>query len=209
MKHLSHATLLDAIESPSPLAPPQARHLQECAACRADVDRLRAVLARAAGDRAPEPSPLFWDHFTARVSAALRAVSVSPESTSWVGRLQRPLTTWAVAVTATVLVILSVVWRVTLHAPTPVGPVTPAPAMTAAGNRAASALVAPAADNVDADERWAVVRVAAEDLAWEDVHDAGIGARPGAAEGVALELTAEERSELARLLDRELKRNGV
>ena len=65
------------------------------------------------------------------------------------------------------------------------------------------------ADNVDADERWAVVRVAAEDLAWEDVQEAGIAASPGAAEDVALRLTADERSELARLLDQELKRNGV
>jgi hypothetical protein len=66
-----------------------------------------------------------------------------------------------------------------------------------------------AVDNPDTDARWAVVRVAAEDLAWEDVRDAGIAATPGAAEGVALELTADERSELARLLDREMKRNGV
>jgi len=62
---------------------------------------------------------------------------------------------------------------------------------------------------VDADERWAVVRAAAEDLAWEDVQAAGIAASPGATEDVVLQLTADERSELARLLDQELKRNGV
>ncbi len=210
MKHLSRATLLEAIESPAQLPAPDARHLRECSGCRAQVDALRAVLARAAGDRAPEPSPLFWEHFAARVSAAVRSEPMPRTSSAWVSRLSRPMTTWAVAVVAAVLVIVSVVWRVTLHAPTPVGP-GPMPAATAssAATPGATALVAPPADNLDADERWAVVRVAAEDLAWEDVHDAGIGARPGAAEAVALELTAAERSELARLLDRELKRNGA
>jgi hypothetical protein len=53
------------------------------------------------------------------------------------------------------------------------------------------------------------VRAAAEDIAWEDVQEAGISAVPGSAEGVALELSADERLELARLLDHEMKRNGV
>jgi hypothetical protein len=51
--------------------------------------------------------------------------------------------------------------------------------------------------------------VAAEGLDWEDVHAAGISAGPGAVDGAALDLTADERSELARLLDEEMKRNGV
>jgi hypothetical protein len=64
---------------------------------------------------------------------------------------------------------------------------------------------------VDADEdpAWAVVRAAADDLPWEEAHAAGLSARPDAVEGLALELTAEERLELARLLGQELKRNGV
>jgi hypothetical protein len=208
MKHLSPATLLDAVESAAQLPAEEARHLRECGACRAEVDALRAVVARAAADHAPEPPALFWDHFAARVSAAVRTGSPSPESASWFGRLPRPLTTWA-AVAAAALLIVSAIWRVTLQAPTPVGPRPQVTVTTAAGDPAATALAASPADNVDADERWAVVRIAAEDLAWDDAHDAGIGARPGDAEGVALELTADERSELVRLLDRELKRNGV
>ena len=66
-----------------------------------------------------------------------------------------------------------------------------------------------AGDNIEADEAWAVVRAAAEGLAWEDAHAVGISAYPGSAEGIALELTAEERAELGRLLNTEMKRSGV
>lgn len=206
MKHLTRGELGAAIESPAHLPASRARHLEQCTACRAKAAGLREVLSRAADDRVPEPSPLFWDHFAARVADAVRDQSIAPERASWFEQLQRPLTTWAVLAAAIVLVILSVVWRATLHAPSPVGPATQP--------RAAESGPAPQrpegpADNPDTDERWAVVRVAAEGLDWEDVHAAGISAGPGSVDGAALELTADERLELARLLDEEMKRNGV
>lgn len=206
MKHLTHDGLVEAAESPE--VPPQfARHLHECATCRDEVESLRAVLARAADDRLLEPSPLFWDHFSARVSEAVRDQERSPENVSWIARL-RPLTTWAVAGAALVLVILAVAWRATLHAPSPFRSHA-VPSTVASTAPASGELASAPADNPDSDARWAVVRVAAEDVAWEDVRDAGIAATPGAAEGVALELTVDERSALARLLDRELKRKGA
>lgn len=203
MRHLTRAELLDVAES-SELPVAHARHLEQCNTCRVEADGLRGVLARAADDPVPEPSPLFWEHFANRVSEAVRAESIAPDSTPWVGRLQRPLATWAVVAGAAVLVILTVVWRATLHAPT-----MPRVAQTVVTPDSAASNQMPAVDNPDADERWAVVRAAAEDLAWEDVHEAGISARPGSTDGVVLELTADERSELARLLDHEMKRNGV
>ena len=207
MTHLTHDELLDAAESPR--APSQhAAHLDGCATCRDEVESLRVVLARAADDRVPEPSPLFWDHFSTRVSDAIRDHASTRETGSWVVRLQHPVTRWATAGAALVLVILTVVWRATLHAPSPVGP-QPAVSTIASTAPTSADLAGPAADNPDSDARWAVVRVATENLAWEDVRDAGIVATPGAAEGVALELTADERSALARLLDREMKRKGA
>ena len=207
MRHLTHEELLDAAESPH-VRPSCARHLDECADCREHVESLRGVLARAADDRVPEPSPLFWDHFSARVSEAIQDQARSKDTLSWTARLQHPLTRWASVGAALVLVILTVVWRATLHAPSPLGS-QPAPSTVASTIPLPPVVTAPATDNPDSDARWAVVRVAAEDLAWEDVRDAGIAATPGAAEGVALELTADERSELARLLNREMKRKGA
>ena len=202
MKHLTDTELLEAIDSPQP---PEAhgRHLEECAACRGKADDLTAVRALAAEDRMPEPSPLFWNHFAARVADAVRTESVHPSTPRLFPGLQRPPAAWAVAAAGALLVILTVVWRATLHAPA-----TPetVPATTV---NTMYAVHGSLADDPDADERWAVVRAAAEDLAWEDVHGAGISAVPGSAEGVALELTADERRELVRLLDQEMKRNGV
>ena len=104
-----------------------------------------------------------------------------------------------------VLMIITVVWRTTLLAPAPVK--SPEVATTSTGTAAPSA-VTPVSDDtdVDADEAWAVVRAAAQDLRWDEAHAAGLSARPGAAEGLALELTADERSVLARLLDKELEK---
>ena len=48
-------------------------HAAACDACRALVDDLREALALAQSDRAAEPSPLFWDHLSARVGTAVRA----------------------------------------------------------------------------------------------------------------------------------------
>ena len=84
-------------------------------------------------------------------------------------------------------------------------------AETPAGKDAvARTAVAAASDesDVDADEAWAVVRVAAQDLRWEEAHAAGLTAYPGSAEGLALELTADERFELVRLLDAGTRQKG-
>lgn len=203
MNHLTRAELVDAVEGRAELPDSRARHLEACARCRAEADALRAVIDRAAADTVPEPSPLFWDHFAARVSEAVRNERIAAEPRSWSGGLYRPLTTIAVTAVAIVAVIVTIVWRATLHAPS-----FPHPQPEIAA-RATTVLQPPSLENMDADERWAIVRAAAEDLEWEEVRDAGIAAGPGDAEGVALELTADERLELARLIDQEMKRNGV
>jgi hypothetical protein len=46
-------------------------HLQGCAACRAQVDELRAVLSELRAVEVPEPSPLYWDTLRARVARRL------------------------------------------------------------------------------------------------------------------------------------------
>ena len=204
MKHLNRAELVDFIET-SPLLPAErARHVSTCKQCHAEADALRSTRALATTDEVPEPSPLFWDHFSARVADAVRDEEPGRDGDAVTGWRRSPFATWAAVATMAVLVMMTVVWRTTLHAP--------APPMASA---MAGAAVAPAADangdesDVDADEAWAVVRAAAQDLRWDEAHAAGLSAYPGAAEGLALELTADERSELARLLDKELKHAGV
>jgi hypothetical protein len=211
MKHLNRAELVDFIEA-SPLLPAgRARHVSACHQCRAEADALRSMRALATTDEVPEPSPLFWDHFSARVAEAVREEEPGRDRAAVATMRWRrsPLATWAAAATMAVLVMVTVVWRTTLHAPAPAR----GPAMSGASARtptiAPDAAAAGDDSDVDADEAWAVVRAAAQDLRWEEAHAAGLSAHPGAAEGLALELTADERSELARLLDKELKHTGV
>lgn len=204
MKHLTTAELIDLVESSPELPAARARHATTCAECRAEADTLRAVLALAVADDVPSPSPLFWDHFSSRVAEALRG----EEPATATGWLRRPLTRWAAAGTMAALVILTVVWRATVYAPDHVK--TPSTAAAVDDRNAPSASPAIlATDDANDDEAWAIVRAAADDLHWDDAQAAGLSARPAAIEGLALELSAAERTELARLLNEELKRNGV
>ncbi len=199
MKHLSRAELVDLIDASASLPAERSQHVEACAQCREEVELLRAVRSLAAADEAPEPSPLFWDHFCARVAEELRREPVPAPRHRWISV---PFATWAVAATIVVVLLTSTaVWRTTVHAPAP-----HVPAQMSAPSDLAT--VEPA-DDVDSDEAWAVVRAATADLAWEDAHEAGITPRPGEIENVALQLNAAERIELERLLDEDMKRNGA
>ena len=198
MSHLSEADLVDAAD-PGGLPPgAAARHLTTCESCRAAVGVLREALAEAAQDRPAEPSPLFWDHFAARVSSAIRDERPPAAALPW-SWIARPAAGWLV-----LLLVLACAsafaWRATLHAPATVGREVAAPLP------ATDVLLA---GEPDADAAWGAVRLAADRLTGEEAQALDLGAEPGAAEQVATEMSAEERDELARLLETELKRTGV
>jgi hypothetical protein len=209
MTHLNDAELVDLIEDAAQLPAHRRQHAESCATCRAHSEALRTTLAEAVLDSPPEPSPLYWDHFATRVSAAIRDEGPGSAAPRVFGR---PVVTWAAAASVVLFAVMLGVWRATLDAPTPTGVAVnrTKEAPLAADHRAREVPGAMnGSDDIEADETWAVVRTAAEDLAWEDAHAVGISAHPGSAEGIALELTPEERTELARLLDGELKRRGA
>jgi hypothetical protein len=200
MKHLTRDEFVDLIESPSILPASRRRHLEECAACRGEADALRAALSLAEIDRSPEPSPLFWDHFSARVSNAVR--NEPPVETGTASRwLTRAVPAAAVAAVA-LLLIATGVWRTTVHAPT-------APALVQQVNELRVPPAPAVEDDIEGDEAWAVVRDAARDLEWDDANAAGITAHPGTIDDVAVQLTAQERVELARVVDEDLKKKGA
>lgn len=196
MRHLDEAEFVDLIDGR--LEPSLAWHVDECDACRSRAASLRDVLGDVQADEGPEPSPLFWTQFASRVSAAVRDEAPVPAPPAWLGWMRTPATTWAVAASIAVLLMVAAVWRATL------------PAVPADQSAIATApLAAPGADDVEGDREWAIVRTAASDLAWDDVTAAGITAHPGSAEDVVMELTADERTELARLLKSEMRDNGA
>jgi hypothetical protein len=214
MTHFSDDEFVDLLDDALPAT--RRAHLQNCGACRAQASAMDAVLARAVESRGvdgrgaerhdadvPEPSPLFWDHLSARVRDAVAA----PATPTWRDRVSWPVTAWAAGLASVALAVA------VSHTMLPRAALTTPPA-SVASNAAALALRTTAApgveppDDIEADEAWAVVRSMADQVGWDDTHDAGISARPDDAERMTLELSTREQSELARLLQRELKRSG-
>lgn len=204
--HLNDAEFADLIDD---ILPDERRqHLDRCESCRARAAGLTAVLARAAEADVPEPSPLFWEHFSARVAGAIRESSpAGAPATSGFGWLRRPSVVWMSAAAVALVVLVAALSR-------GVQPQEPnVPRARVPATEAATLLpgVNIDADDLDADQAWALVRTAADDLEWreEDAHAAGLSARPDSAETAVLDLSAEERIELARLLNDELRRSGA
>ena len=99
MRHLHSDELIDIAEGtrPESLVP----HLQSCDVCRLQLAEVRATMAAASEVDVPEPSPLFWDHFSGRVRAAIAAEG-NPRRFGWLegwswSRLALPLSVGACA----------------------------------------------------------------------------------------------------------------
>jgi hypothetical protein len=201
MTHFTDDEFVDLMDDVMPSA--RRAHLQKCDACRAQAGAMGAVLARAVDSKdsdVPEPSPLFWDHLSARVRDAVAA----PALPTWRDRMWSPGAAWTAGLASVALAVAvshSMLPHATLTLPPSAVAINVLNAPTARGATA----VEPA-DDIETDEAWALVRSVADQVGWDEAHDAGISTRPDAAERMTLELSAREQSELARLLQRELAR---
>jgi hypothetical protein len=210
MKHLTDLELLALLEYPSAdngVSAVRIDHLQSCDSCRQVLGDLREARDRAADVRLPEPSPLFWEHFSKRVREGIRNTEISrPRSYStW---LHTPRFKWAFSGALIVVLFGAVAWQANVRGPgsedmSPIG----LPRI-AVSNSMSSAVDADAID-LESDEAWALVRTVADDLEWDEAVTASLAARPGWAERAALDLTLEERAELLRLLQAEARRPGA
>jgi hypothetical protein len=203
MSHLTHQEFVELIDGALP--PGRTAHVNGCERCRQQAEDLRQAAARVSDVEAAEPSPLFWEHFSANVRQAIDEVG-APDP-RWRGWL-RP------AVLVPVSALAAIVFAVILWSGRPsdgtvqiAGHVRPAPARALEGST--DALGQDYLDDLEADEAWALVRTVADEMAWDEAHEAALTARPGAAERMTAELTERERFELARLLRDELRRTGA
>ena len=192
MSHLSPAEFVDLLEQRLP--PDRVAHVQTCTSCRGQADLLRAVMTRAHDADVPEPSPLFWDHLSARVRQAI--VAEPNWKSHRLGWLPSRLA-WRAGMAA--MVLLTLATAVLLRAPS--------------SNRAIAVLApgvtdAPEHETVlEEGEEWTFVAGVAEGADWDEVVEGGLYVRPGAAERALLQLSADERRELARLIESELLRS--
>ncbi len=191
MKHLSDREFIDLLDDR--LERERRVHVDECPACSSQLQTMAAALSAIETDEAPEPSPLFWEAFPSRVNRALDA----PQAWRFAFKWRAGLATAAMLVVAGVV---GVTLRERSHPPAVQQTAAPTPDAPAAN---------PSEVDIEDDAAWAVVRMAADDLDYDDVLAEGIRPAPDAFDRLTLELTDSERAELVRLLERELKRPGA
>lgn len=179
--HLSPEERIDALDGA--LTPARQSHLDACGTCRQELAMLRDVtdeLMAVQPEDVPEPSPLFWDHFQARVGAAVSAAEPAPwwrgSSRAW----------FALATAAAVLL---AVW---------ISPLRPREAAETVS--APDVEVATIADSV----QWEFMSGVLETLE-DDAARAVLAPTPVAVDAAFESLSASEREAFARLLQAEME----
>jgi hypothetical protein len=197
MRHLTSEQFVDLAEGVRPES--SVSHLQACETCREKLAAMRTTLSAVAAMNVPEPSPLFWDHLSARVRAAVEAEAAAGTSAlgrwSWLRAAPLWVGTFAVVVIAIVIV---------TRGGRPEAPVSAPPGSTAA-------IGEPPSDTVDVsdDPSLALVTDLAADLDWDAANEAGLTTHVGVGNDVVTDLTDSERRVLRQLLKRELARRGA
>ncbi len=197
MRHLTSEQLIDLAEDGRPAS--STPHLQSCETCRNRLAELRATLSVVASVDVPEPSPLFWDHFSARVHDAVEAERAAGTSvfSRWSWLRLTPL--WAGALAAVVLAIVIVTsgGRPGQPVSAPAGP-----AASAAG---------PLDDSLSLgdDPSLSLMADLAADLDWDAASEAGLTTHVGVDNDAVTELTDGERRALDQLLKGELAHRGA
>jgi hypothetical protein len=188
-RHLSVAEFVGAIEGT--LDPARMTHARICDTCREELAALRAVRDDA-GEAVPEPSPLFWDHFSARVRAATDAEPFSVAS-GWVA-WWRPVLALSAAVAAFALVLV-------MRWPSSLSPADNRAIPTLHVPEAPLALEEPTAAMPDDASLDSVVRMAS-DLSSDDLES--ILSTSASSDALVGELTPEQRQAFVTLLQKDL-----
>jgi len=189
--HLKAEELVDLAEGTRPES--AAPHMAGCEACRAQLTEMRAMMSTVARADVPEPSPLFWNHFSERVHAAVDA-----EGAPAVGRLGWLLGVRGfqvgIAALASVVLVLFATSRVR-------APHAPAESAQVVGQPATPDYLADGA--VDADPSLTLVASLTSTLDAEARAETGL-ARVGSAEHAVTHMNDAELRELHRILQEEM-----
>lgn len=188
MSHLHPDQFVDAVEGT--LTEAEQHHLAACAQCRAAVAPLAAALASVQQVAVPEPSPLFWDRLSARIRAAVATEPAPRRVFEWFH--------WRTLAPIAALLVLVASLSVAIPRP-------PSPAALALSFEPLGDLSDPA---VTIDDVWAMVSEMVAPLDAGVAEELGVMLVPGAAERVALHLSADEQAVLVALLEQALAQNG-
>jgi len=193
MGHLSSERLIDLAEGLE--VEPSFPHLQSCEDCRQRLADLRATMSAAAEVDVPEPSPLFWDHLSARVRDAVESESAAqPASGRWSWLIGRPVWAGAFALMVVAVVFLARSGR------------TPDPPPVASST---TSRVAIEEANAFDDPSLSLVLDLAGELDWDGAREAGLTTHVGVDNDAWTQLSEGERQELQELLKGEMANRGA
>jgi hypothetical protein len=185
-RHLSPDDHLAALDGT--LAGERLAHVSGCATCREAIDHTRQIIEALRADDVPEPSPLFWDHFSARVRAASDAAPVAPS----------PRVGWQVWVTvASAGVACAIVMFLRL------GPGAPGQSIPDASRAVEVGVPSNGVATADT-EPLAVVLQMASDLSPDDLN--GVMSAAGDETPLVDDLNPAERAAFVRLLHAEMEK---
>jgi hypothetical protein len=188
------------------LDPARAAHVDLCDECRTKAEDVGTALREISAVEMPEPSPLFWDHFSARVRE--QVAHETPARAAWWTTVNVRALMPLVAALAVVIAIGTA--ALLPHVRRPVSTRDELASSHAAAETSAAAIDVELPAPVDAKdaEVWDVLTAAASDMGIDEAHSAGITARPGAVDHAVTHLSQAELTELGRLLQSQLKGSG-
>jgi len=187
MTHLTSEQLVEAAEGT--LSSERVSHLEQCGTCRTNVETLRAIVADV-GDTSmvPEPSPLFWEHFSRRVREATAAEPM-PAAARWWQSVWRPAIAFATVAGAVALAMF--IRGGVVQPPAAVGP-------------APAEVVASTSEPAVSDDTVDVVTAVVGDMSFDELRQADLIPSRRAVDLAVSSLTEAQKRELMRLVREEL-----
>ena len=207
--HLTPEQVVDAAEAARDAS--VAAHLAACAACRTKVAELRETMASLLVEDVgvPEPSPLFWDHFQARVADAVEAERRNENAIIRLAGSFRPavLVPVAAALIVAIGVLVTNVSRRGPAAPSPPAQASLGSAGSLGSTTGDDGAAGPSRellrDSMEDDPSLQLIADLAVDVDWTAAEAASL-APDGSAEHAVSHMSARELKELQRLLRAEL-----
>jgi hypothetical protein len=197
--HLQDDELVDLADGTRPES--SSPHLSSCEPCRRQVRDMRAMMAAAADVDVPEPSPLYWDHLSARVRESV--AGEAPLRRPWLDVAAWRRVVMPAGAAAVASIIIAVVLGSRLLAPSPSPAVPAAAAVTVA--EAVDLWSEPASED---DESLTIMASLSAGLDLEAAGEAGLAVR-GSADHAVTHMDDDDLRELQRLLTQELAPSGV
>ncbi len=207
MSHLTPGEFIDLAEGARDAQ--SVPHLAACDACRHQLADLRAAMdGIGSGGHIPEPSPLFWDHLSARVRDGVRNEDV-PARGSYLGSFVSAPRLAVAAVWCVVVIAIGVAFGSRLIAPRPEPPIASVVTETVESAHNTQVTTAAPLGSVD-DPSLSLVADYGKTLDWDELREEmSMSAHTGGMDATVDELNAEERQELHRLLTEELARRAA